>query len=181
MAGTTANVLVGGASQVALATYISSKVVSLTYTDIGYTMGGVTIDPKVELHNVEVDQTLVIIAAIPKKRDLEVKMRFAEVHAENLNLLWNSPTTVLTTNGSTNSTLSLMASAGEQYYQLRVIGKGTRGAGTRTATFWKAVPKDLGTLLFKKDDIQGPEVTFMICEDTTGANTTATFGMIVDT
>lgn len=181
MAGTTGNVLVGGASQVAVATYISAKVVSSTYTDIGYTAGGVTIDPKVELHNIEVDQALGVLAAIPKKRDLEIKMRFAEVHAENLNILWNSPTTVLTTSGSTNSTLSLMASAGEQYLQLRIIGKGTRGAGVRTCTFWKVVPKDLGTLMFKKDEIQGPEVVWQVCEDTSGTNTTATFGMIVDT
>jgi hypothetical protein len=180
MAGTVANVLVGGASQVAVATYISSKVVSLTYTDIGYTSGGVTIDPKIELYNVDVDQALGYLAAIPKRRELEVKMRFAEVHLENINLLWNSPTIVITT-AATTGTMALMASAGEQYYQLRVIGKGTRGAGTRTATFWKAVPKDLGNLLFKKDDMQGPEVTFQICEDTTGTNTTATFGMIVDT
>jgi len=181
MAGTVGNVLVGGASQVAVATYISSKVVSLTYTDIGYTMGGVTIDPKVELYNVEVDQALGVIAAIPKKRDMECKMRFAEVMLENINIIWNSPTVVLTTSGSTNGTMSLMASAGEQYVQLRIIGKGTRGAGTRTATFWKAAVKDLGTLMFKKDDVQGPEVTWQICEDTTGTNTTATYGMIVDT
>jgi hypothetical protein len=181
MAGTTANVLVGGAASVSLATYISAKVVSLTYTDLGYTAGGVTIDPKIELYNVEVDQALGILAGIPKKREMEVKMRFAEVHAENLSLIWNSPTAVLTTNGATNSTLSLMASAGEQSYQLKIVGKGTRGAFIRTATFWKAIPKDIGTLLFKKDDMQGPEVTFMICEDTSGSNTTATFGMIVDT
>jgi hypothetical protein len=181
MAGTTGNVIVGGASSVAVATYISSKVVSLTYTDIGYTAGGVTIDPKVELYEVDVDQALGTIAALPKKRDLEIKMRFAEVHAENLNILWNSPTVVLTTSGSTNSTLSLMASAGEQYVQLRIIGKGTRGAGVRTCTFWRACPKDLGTLMFKKDDMQGPEVTWKVCEDTSGTNTTATFGMIVDT
>ena len=77
--------------------------------------------------------------------------------------------------------MSLMASAGEQYYQMRITGKGTRGAGTRTCVFWRAAPKDLGTILFKKDDVQGPEVTFQVCEDTSGANTTATYGMIVDT
>ena len=179
MAGTTANVLVGGASKVEVAAYISAKVVSLTYTDIGYTMGGVTIDPKIELYNVEVDQALGILAAIPKKRDLSVKMRFAEVNLENINILWNSPTTVITTTSGTG-TMALMASAGEQYLQLRITGKGTRGAGTRTCIFWKSVPKDLGTLLFKKDDTQGPEVTFQICEDTSGTNTTATFGQIVD-
>lgn len=180
MAGTTGNVLVGGASQVAVAAYISAKVVSSTYTDIGYTMGGVTIDPKVELHNIEVDQALGYLAAIPKKRELEVKLRFAEVNLENLNIIWNSPTVVITT-ASTTGTFAMMASAGEQYVQLRIIGKGTRGTGTRTCTFWRAVPKDLGNLLFKKDDAQGPEVTFQICEDTSGTNTTATYGMIVDT
>jgi hypothetical protein len=177
---TTANIIVGGASKVELAAYLSSKVLSLTYSDIGYTMGGVTVDPKIELYNVEVDQALGILAAIPKKRDLEVKMRFAEVHLDNINLLWNSPTAVLTTTANTG-TMALMASSGEQYYQMRLTGKGTRGAGTRVCTFWKAVPKDLGTLLFKKDDVQGPQVTFQICEETTGANTTATYGTIVDT
>ena len=181
MAGTTANVLVGGASKVELAAYISSKAVSSTYTDIGYTMGGVTVDPKVELYNVEVDQALGVLAAIPKKRDLEIKMRFAEVNAENLLFALGLPTASITTNGSTNSTLSLTASAGETYYQLRLTGKGTRGAGVRTCIFWKTITKDLGTLMFKKDDTQGPEVTFQVCEDTTGTNTTATYGTIVDT
>ena len=179
MAGTTANVLVGGASKVEVAAYLASKAVSSTYTDIGYTMGGVTIDPKIELYNVEVDQALGILAAIPKKRELEVKMRFAEVNLENISILWNSPTVVVTTSSNTG-TMALMASAGEQYVQLRITGKGTRGAGSRVCTFWRAVPKDLGTLLFKKDDIQGPEVTWQICEDTSGTNTTATFGQIVD-
>jgi hypothetical protein len=180
MAGNVDNVLVGGASQVAVATYISAKVVSLTYTDIGYTSGGVTIDPSIELYNVDVDQALGYLAAIPKRRELEVKMRFAEVQLENINILWNSPTAVLTTTTNTG-TMALMASAGEQYLQLRVIGKGTRGAKVRTAYFWKAVPKGLGNLLFKKDDMQGPEVTFQICEDTSGTNTTATFGFYLDT
>jgi hypothetical protein len=177
--GTTGNVLVGGASLVAVSSYFTNNTVSLTYTDIGYTMGGVTLDPKVELYNVEVDQALGILAAIPKKRDFTVKMRFAEVNLENINVLWNSPTVVLTTTGNTG-TMALMASAGEQYVQLKIVGKGTRGALTRTCYFWKAVPKDLGTLMFKKDDIQGPEVTFQICEDTSGSNTTATYGFILD-
>jgi hypothetical protein len=180
MAGTTANVLVGGASKVEVAAYLASKVVSLTYTDIGYTMGGVTLDPKIELYNVEIDQALGILAAIPKKRDFAVKFRFAEVNMENINVLWNSPTVVITT-AATTATFSLMASAGEQYVQMRLTGKGTRGAGTRTCIFWRVVPKDLGTILFKKDDIQGPEVTWQVCEDTSGANTTATYGTIVDT
>lgn len=180
MAGTTANVLVGGASQVSLAAYISSKVVSLTYTDIGYTMGGVTIDPKVELYNVEVDQALGVLAAIPKKRDLEVKFRFAEVNTENVQYALGLPSGSLTTTANT-STLALTASASETYYQMKIVGKGTRGAGTRTCTFWKVITKDLGTLMFKKDDVQGPEVTFQVCEDTTGTNTTATYGTIVDT
>lgn len=180
MAGTQSNVLVGGASQVAFATYISGKVVSLTYTDIGFTTGGVTIDPKVELHNIDVDQALGYIGAVPKRRDMEVKLRLAEVHLENLAMLFNSPTAVLTTSANTG-TLAMMASAGEQYVQLKIVGRGTRGAGVRTAIFWRAVPKDPGTLTFKKDDLQGPEVTFQICEDLSGTNTTATFGTIVDT
>jgi hypothetical protein len=180
MAGTQGNVLVGGASQVAIATYISSKVVSLTFTDIGFTTGGVTIDPKVELHNIDVDQALGYIGAVPKRRDMEVKMRFAEVHLENLALIWNSPSVVVTT-AATTGTFAMQASAGEQYVQLKIVGRGTRGAGVRTAIFWKAVPKDFGTLMFKKDDLQGPEVTFQICEDLSGTNTTATFGTIVDT
>jgi hypothetical protein len=179
MAGTVANVLVGGASLVEVATYLTNTIVSSTYTDIGYTMGGVIVDPKIELYNVEVDQTLGILAAIPKKRDMHVKMRFAEVNLENISMIWNSPTAVLTT-AATTATFAMMASAGEQYVQLRITGKGTRGAGTRKVVFWRAVPQDLGTLMFKKDDAQGPEVTFQVCEDRSGANTTATFGMIQD-
>ncbi len=179
MAGTTANVLVGGASKVELAAYLSSKVVSLTYSDIGYTMGGVIIDPKVELYNVEVDQALGILAAIPKKRDFGVKMRFAEATLDNVRLALSMPTSSLVTSG-TGGTLSITASAGEQYYQMRITGKGLGTTGVRTVVLWRAVPKDIGTIIFKKDVAEAPEVTFQICEDTTGSNTTATYGTLND-
>jgi hypothetical protein len=179
MAGTTANVLVGGASKVEIAAYLASKVVSLTYSDIGYTVGGVVIDPKVELYNVEVDQTLGILAAIPKKRDFAVKFRFAESTLDNLRLALSMPTSALVTSG-TGGTLSITASAGEQYYQMRITGKGLGATGVRTVLLWRSVPKDIGTVIFKKDDMQPPEVTFQVCEDTSGTNTTATYGTIND-
>lgn len=179
MAGTTANVLVGGATKVELAAWITGKVVSSTYSDIGYTMGGVMVDPKVELYNVEVDQALGILAAIPKKRDFSVKFRFAEGTLDNMRLALSLPTTALVTSG-TGGTLSITASAGEQYYQMRLTGKGLGTTGVRTAVLWKTVPKDQGTWQMKKDDTQGVECTFQVCEDTTGSNTTATFGTIND-
>lgn len=181
MAGTTANVLVGGASKIEIAAWITAKAISLTYTDIGYTKGGVTIDPKVELHNIEVDQALGYLAAIPKKRELEIKMRMMEVNLENVRLALSMATGNLVTSAGVNGTLTLQASQTEQYFQMRITGKGVGSTGVRTAIFWRCVPKDLGNLLFKKDDEQGPEVTWQVCEDTTGTNTTATFGQIVDT
>lgn len=179
MAGTTANVLVGGASKVELAAYLSSKAVSLTYSDIGYTMGGVIIDPKVELYNVEVDQALGILAAIPKKRDFGVKMRFAEGTLDNLRLALSLPTSTLTTSAA-GGTLSITASAPEQYYQMRITGKGLGTTAVRTVVLWRTVPKDLGTVSLKKDDTQGIETTFQVCEDTSGTNTTATYGTVND-
>ena len=48
--GTVGNVLVGGPASFNIADWITGRAVSSTYTDCGYTSGGVIIDPKVELH-----------------------------------------------------------------------------------------------------------------------------------
>lgn len=176
--GTAANVLVGAASTFKYANYVTAKAVASTYSDPGFTQEGVTLDPKVELHNVVVDQFLGNIAAIPKARDMEIKTRFAETTIENMRMILAQPATNITGTGA----LRFDPSAGEQYYQLQIVAKGLQALGVRTVTIWKAYVKDPGTWPLKKDANQGFDVTFGVCEETTG--TTATkenFLQIIET
>ena len=57
MAGTAANVLVGGPATVKMGAYVTAKGAA-TFSDLGFTMGGATFDPRTEFHLVETDQKL---------------------------------------------------------------------------------------------------------------------------
>ena len=179
MAGTASNVLVGAPATISLGPYVTAKGAA-TFSDIGFTIaGGVTLDPKVELHYVEVDQKLGQLAGIPKKRELELKFRMAEATLDNLRLVLSQPTSNLT--GTTpNYQLHLDASAPEQYYQAKIVGKGLGTNAVRTVTLWKVTPKNQGAWMFKKDDYQMPEVTFHVFEETTGTGTNS-WGQAFDT
>lgn len=174
--GTALNVLVGAPTTIKFAAYIASKVVSLTYTDPGFTNGGVSIDPKTEHHLVVVDQHLGNLAAIPKARDLEIKVKLAEGTLSNLQYALAQAT------GNLSGTQSLFfnASDPEIYYQLQIVGKGNGATGVRTMTVWKAYLKDMGSLMFKKDAAQEPDLTFGICEETTGSTSSGTFMRFFD-
>lgn len=173
--GTAANVLVGAPASIALAAYVTAKGTA-TYTDVGWTIGGVTIDPKVELHMVEVDQKLGQLAGIPKKRELEVKFRFAEATVENLRIILGQATANIT-NAGANYTLLADASAGEQYVRMKIIGKGLGTTASRTVILYKTAVKNIGSWMFKKDDYQSPEVTFHVFEETTGTGTDSWFNL----
>lgn len=175
--GTTANVLVGAPSTFKIAAYLTAKATSLTYVDVGYTSGGVTIDPKTELHQVMVDQALGTLAALPKTRDLELKVKFAEANLANVQY----GLAQATANLSGTSTLIMNASDPEIYYQLQVVGKGLGAGGVRTITFWKAYVKDMGAWMFKKDSAQEIDITYGICEETTGSTTSGSYFRAVET
>ena len=177
MAGTAGNVIVGAPATFKIAAYLASKAVSLTYIDMGFTDGGVSIDPKTELHMVTVDQQLGNLAAIPKARDLEIKVKLAEATIANLG--YALAQAAANTSGTAGQYFD--ASAPEIYYQIQIVGKGAAVgvSTTRTMTFWRAYVKDLGSILFKKDAAQELDLTFGVCEETTGS-TTATYGRFID-
>lgn len=176
MAGTAGNILVGAPATFKIAAYLTAKAVSLTYVDVGFTDGGVTFDPKTELHLVAMDQYLGNLAAIPKARDLEIKVKFGEATLTNLNYALAQPA------GNLSGTTAQFydASAAEIYYQLQVVGKGNGALAARTMTVWRAYVKDIGSIMFKKDATQEHDMTFGVCEETTGG-TTSSFMRFIDT
>lgn len=176
--GTTANVLVGPASSVTIAAYVASNGAG-THADVGFTNGGVTIDPKTELHMVEVDQKLGQLAALPKKREYELKIPFSEATLENLRLILAQPTANIT-GTAPNQTLIVDASAVAQYYQIKLITAGLGTNSTRTVTCWRAFVKDMDSWTFKKDANQMPAATFGLLEDTTSATTQGSILKAVD-
>jgi hypothetical protein len=182
MAGTPGNILVGAPSSFSIAAYLSGRTVSSTYTDCGYTSAGVTIDPKTELYEVHVDQTLGPLAAIPKGRSMEIKVKLQEATIPtNLKAALGQATTSVT--GSVSGyTLGVDASAVELNWQLRIIGPGEGTNKTRTIYAWKAAIKDMGSWMFKKDATQELDLTFLVLEDVSGTSTLGdTFLKIIDT
>lgn len=175
--GTAANVLVGAPTTVKIAAYLTAKAVSLTYVDFGFTQEGVSIDPKTELHMVVVDQSLGNVAAVPKARDLEIKVKLAEATMTNIHYA------LAQASGSISGTSAVFFddNAAEIYFQLQVIGKGLAASALRTMTAWRAYVKELGSLMFKKDANQSLDLTFGICAETTGSTTGGNFMRFIDT
>jgi len=163
MAPTVSKILVGAHATLSIGAYVASKGAG-TLTEVGSTLGGVQIDPKTEHYMVEIDQRLAAVAAVPKKREVEVKVKLMEATLANLQ------TALAQVAGALSGTATLLydLSAAELYYQVQLVGKGA-GAGTRTVTFWKAFIKDLGAWAFQKDNAQSLELTLGICEETTGS------------
>lgn len=178
MAGTTSNVLVGAASTVKFGAYVSDHAPA-TLSDVGFTMGGVMFDPTVELHAVEVDQYLGTLAALPKKRDVEVKMKLAEATIENLRLALAQPTGNVT-GTAPNETIYYDGSAVAQYYQIEIVGPGLGTNSTRTITMWKAYIKDVAAITMQKDAEQALDLTLGLCEDVTSVTNPDSFMTIVD-
>lgn len=163
------NVLAGAPLSVKFGTYTTSKG-SPTMTDVGYTMDGVTFDPKVEFLDIMVDQKLGAVARIPKLRDLEVKVKLGEVLLDNLRIALGQPSSNLT-GTSPNQTLFFDGSAIEQYIQAQFVVRGLGTNSSTTITLWKCVVKDPGSWNFKKDAAQGFDLTLGVCEETTGTGT----------
>lgn len=182
MAGTSTNILVGAPASFSIADWITGRAISSTYTDCGYTSAGVTIDPKTELYEVHVDQTLGALAALPKGRSMELKVKLQEgTIPTNLRAAFGQPSTNVT--GSVSGyTLGVDASAVEQYHQLKIIGPGLGTNKTRTVYAWRAAMKDMGSWMMKKDGTQELDLTFIILEDKSGTSTLGdTFLKIIDT
>jgi len=167
--GTAANIFVGAPVTVKIGAYVTAKGAA-TLSDVGFTMGGVTFDPKVELHQVEVDQKLGILSALPKKREYELKMKLMEAIPSSLAIALGQPTTNVT-GTSPNQTLSIDASAVEQYHQIQLVVPGGGTNKTNTITIWKAAVKEMGGWMFKKDGAQELDLTWLLCEETTGSGT----------
>jgi hypothetical protein len=164
MAPTVSKILVGAHATLSIGPYLTGQVSSTGLTEVGSTFGGVQIDPKTEHYMVEIDQRLAAVAAVPKKREVEIKVKLMEATLANLqNALAQTSGALSGTN-----TLRYDLSAAEVYFQMQLVGKGA-GAGTRTITFWKTFIKDMGTWAFQKDAAQALEVTFGVVEETTGS------------
>jgi len=177
--GTTTNILVGAHSSVKMAYWITGRVAHSTLVDLGFTMGGVTFDPKTELHLVEVDQHLAHVAAEPRLREAEVKFKLLEATPENIRIALAQPLTNIT-GTPPDVTLSFDADAPAQYYQLQFAGKGHGTTAVRTWTFWRTYIKAITGYQMGKDTEQALDVTVGILQETTGSGT-ASLGKLVET
>lgn len=162
-------IIVGAHSKLELAPYVTAKGAG-TFTDAGSSIGGATLEEKVEHHLVEIDQRLGAVMAVPSKREVEVKVKLAQGELDNLRLALGIPSAGLT-GTPPNLTLRSDLSRGELYFQARLTGKGLGTTGVRTWTGWRSYAKALAAIPFKKDAEQSYELTLGVCEETTGSGT----------
>jgi hypothetical protein len=162
-------VVVGAHSKLEAAPYVTAKGAG-TFVDLGASIGGATIEQKVEHHMVSLDQRLGDVMAVPKRREVELKCKLAQSEIDNLRTGLGLPTTAVT--GTTpNFTIKSDLSEAELYFQLKLTGKGLGTTGVRTWTFWRAFAKAIAPIVNAKDAEQAFEVTFGILEETTGTGT----------
>lgn len=165
--GTAANVLVGAVSSVKIGAYVTAKGAA-TLSDVGFTTKPLTFDPKSEFFLFSPEQNLGNVIAVPKMRDVEIKIELAEATIANLTTALAQPTTNQT-GTAPNQTLAFDASAAALYYQLQFVGPGLGTGLTRTVTCWKAYVKDMGSWAFSKEGAQILPLTLGLCEETTGS------------
>lgn len=170
-------ILVGANSLFKLAPWVTAKGAG-TFVDVGATLGGVSLAPKTDYHQVFIDQRLGPVSAIPIKREYEVKVKMLQADMENLRFATGQPA-ANKTGTPPNETLKIDFSAVEQYYQGQFVEPGIGSTKTRTVTLWRCYPKDLAPIPAKKDEEQAYELTVGVLEETTGTGVDSI--LIVDT
>lgn len=152
MAVTRSNVLVG------MGTF------AISGTDVGSTLGGVTIEKAVEYFEKKVDQVLDTIALTPISNKMSVKTNIAEGTLENLKLVWNESTTIASTAQGRTLTGGITTATTER--TLSFNGKSPEGFN-RTYTFHKVVAIGASAHAVKKDDVVQFPVEFRVLPDLT--------------
>lgn len=166
-----------GAATIAWGDYVASKAAG-TLTDQGYIGGPITIDFSQEHHEVDVQQHLAPVRAVPQKRSVEIKAPLFEGDVEKLRVLMGQPTGNISGSGQ-NKTILLDPDAAEQYHQIAITGKGPGTTGVRTWTFWRAYAKGFEAIELKKNGEQVYMGTFA-CLYEEGSTGVDDFGKQVD-
>jgi hypothetical protein len=162
-------IVVGAHSKIEVAPWVTAKGAG-TFADAGASNGGLTFEEKVEHHMVEIDQRLGPVSAHPKKREGEIKVKYSQAEIDNLRIALGKPSGSVT-GTPPDFTFKSDFSATEQYYQIKVTGKGLGTTKVRTWTFWRCFAKAMAPIPQKKDSEQFFEVTFGVLEETTGSGT----------
>ena len=152
MAVTRSNVLVG------IGTF------SIAETDVGSTLGGVTIEKSVDYFEKKVDQVLDAIALAPIANKMSVKTNIAEGTLENLKIVWNEASTISSTAGGRTLAGGLTTAVTER--TITFNGKSPEGFN-RTYTFHKVVGVGASAHAVKKDDMVQFPVEFRVLPDLT--------------
>ncbi len=151
-------------------------------TQVGGTSGGVTMERKVTMVDLEVDQIVGSIKKVPSKDVITVTTTLAEATLNNLQLAWGiaAAPVVATTPASTTLSVGVQNTAVE--HTLTFVGPcppGTANYTTRTVTIHRAVAVATAKMDFLKDKEQAYQVTFDVLPDLTQA-AGSEYGTVVD-
>jgi hypothetical protein len=147
---------------------------------IGGTSGGVTMERKTTMVDLEIDQIVGSVRKVPSKDVITVTTTMAESTLANLQVAWGIATApvVATTPASETLDVGVVTSAIE--HALVFVGPCPSGTYTsRTVTLHKAVSVATAKLSFEKDKEQAYQVTFDILPDLT-QTAGSEYGTIVD-
>lgn len=151
-------------------------------TAVGGTSGGVTMERKQTMVDLEVDQIVGSIKKVPSKDVITVTTTLAESTLNNLQIAWgiSAAPVVATTPASTTLSIGIENVAIE--HTLTFVGPCPPGTGTyttRTVTCSRAVSVATAKMDFLKDKEQAYQVTFDILPDLT-KTAGSEYGTIVD-
>lgn len=154
--------VVRGVTKVEIGPWVTAKGAA-SLVDMGYLgAAGVTIDPNITYHDVDVQQHLAAIHKWPTKRGFAIKVPMVEADANKILLAMENPPG--NQSGTTpNFTNLIDADSAEQYHQVKLTFKGTGSTGVRTQTYWRCVVTAVDAIPLKKD---GEQVYAMTLEPT---------------
>lgn len=169
MSGTTANILVGGITNIKVAAYGG---VEGGATDVGFTKEGVKLSMPREYYDVKVDQIVGTIKKRVTDRKFIIDLVLSESTLENLAKAFDLPTTAVA-----GDTFTISADATETNRTIYLNGEAESG-GTRKVTLHKCIIIGTGEHTYAKDGERAVSVQIEAIVDTLNSNE---FGTIVDT
>jgi len=102
-----------------------------TWTETGYTEGGVSFSQSIETFEVEVDQEVDPVDEVVTKRVTTISTQLAESSLENIAMAWNYDPDADITEGTGTKTLDLKSTADLKKFGVRFTGKGPNGKHRR--------------------------------------------------
>jgi hypothetical protein len=157
-------ILAGGAT-LSIAPY-ATNAGTFTGTSFGHTLNPTEFAFNFEDFEVETEQSIGRVKAIPVTADYTLKATLAQNDAQAMLIATRAPAAYLAETGTATANLAFVDPQ-EIYYQLKLVGKGYGTTTVDTYRFWRCQVSTVEPVVFGKKAVQGLGITFKITRDDT--------------